>query len=235
MTKANNSKRLDKFGQASPEAPSSPGNSPPYLATSRAKRLARLQVEGTAGLDSSNSWRYAGRLNTMSDVGNLSRRALARHRQLKEALHRTLDDERVDTPRFAARRDLPPSAGLPEAPPPEESLHTALKYWAPSTASKRCPSYLFHEPGIKVRESLAILEEMRWPGGRARLSSRHAAEVQRAQQTWDIEAEKKTADDAASKVQRFYRSGRHGAGNEDSNEDNNELSNELSNEYPSSL
>ena len=179
---------------------------PAGLSNARSKRMARMAMGDAVGLDTTHQWAYAGKLNTMSDVGNISRRALARHRQLRQALQQTLDEERVPTPQFAARRELPPRDRLPVAPPPEEALTSALKYWAPSGAVEKCPSFMFHEPGMQVRESLAILEELRWPGGRKRLQARHADEMEAAQQRWKVEEEKKLANDSASKVQRGWRS-----------------------------
>ena len=65
---------------------------------------------------------------------------------------------------------------------------------------------MFHEPGPEVRgESLAILEEMRWPGGRKRLETRHAEEVVKASMRHQVEEEKRLADGAATKVQEAYR------------------------------
>jgi hypothetical protein len=143
----------------------------------------------------------------MGDMGNIARRALARRRQLRNALKKQLADERVPTPQFAARRELPSSGALPEPPSEEEgdSLLSALKYYAPSSASAKCPAYMFHEPGPEVRESLAILEEMRWPGGRRRLEVRHAQEVGNATRRFEVEREKEIADKAASTVQTAFR------------------------------
>lgn len=181
---------------------------PPGLRRERSQMLAKLAVAETVGLDTSNTWRYAGKLNTAGSVANVSRRALARHRQLREALKQQLAAERVPTPQFAARRDLPPTNELPEPPPIQDeaaALSAPLKYWAPSSASAKCPSYMFHEPGPEVRESLAILEEMRWPGGRKRLETRHAEEVVKASMRHQVEEEKRLADGAATKVQEAYR------------------------------
>ena len=114
----------------------------------------------------------------------------------------------MPTPQFAARRDLPPTNELPEPPPIQDeaaALSAPLKYWAPSSASAKCPSYMFHEPGPEVRESLAILEEMRWPGGRKRLETRHAEEVVKASMRHQVEEEKRLGRRRGDKVQEAYR------------------------------
>jgi hypothetical protein len=69
-------------------------------------------------------------------------------------------------------------------------LRDTLEYAAPSAASAEfVSSYMFHEPGAELRESLAILEEMRNPGGRRRLEMRHAEEVAEATRRFEIERE----------------------------------------------
>ena len=70
----------------------------------------------------------------------------------------------------------------------------------------------YWERRFLVDGSPAILEEMRWPGGRKRLEVRHAEEVARATRQYQVEEEKKLADSAATRVQGAFRSKKFGGG-----------------------
>ena len=134
--------------------------------------------------------------------------------------------ERVPTPQHAAKRELPPCAPPPSTPPEEEE-GLPLQYWAPRAATAKLPHYMFHEPGVKLRESLLHLEEMRGPprrgrgrrgggglgvdGGRGK-AERHQEEMRRAQEEAAALLAQQDADDeveeqngAASTVQKAWR------------------------------
>lgn len=186
----------------------------------RAARQAHAATATGIGLDSTSTWRYAGKLASSADLQHVARRALARRQALADAITRSLELERVDTPQHAARRDLPPPSRLPEMPSQEvaDEATLQLRYWTPPSALEKMPHYVFHEPGPRVRESLLVLEELRGKGGRGRrlrLEARHREETARARERaammvrdHDIDQE---AGRAASTVQRAWR-GRGGAG-----------------------
>ena len=179
----------------------------------RAQRLTRAATSTALELDSTSSWRYAGKLAAQADMVHVTRRALARHQLLRDALSKSLENERVDTPQWAAGRELPVRGAVPEVPAGiEEAVEEAtltLRYWAPPHAVAKMPHYIFHEPGKQVRESLLALEELRGRGGRGRLEARYRDEVMRARRhaaamvhEQDIDQE---AGKAASTVQRAWR------------------------------
>ena len=147
----------------------------------RAARDAAATAAVGLGLDDSSKWRYAGGMvSSQAELAQTARRALARNRYIREALNRTLELERVPTPQHAARRELPPPSRKLEGADPfevDEREILSLRYWAPPSAVKKMPHYLFHEPGPRVRQSLLVLEEMRGRGGHGRLEARHRQEV----------------------------------------------------------
>jgi hypothetical protein len=147
---------------------------------------------------------------SVSGVSHVSRQMLARHRQLRQALHDALEHERVPTPQFAARREIPQTVGqLPEVPP--ESAAQTLRYYAPASTSAKCRSYFFHEPGERVRESLAVLAELRAKDGgaaRRRMQIRHRREVDHAQAAWELHRATGVVEAAATTVQGAWRADR---------------------------
>ena len=145
----------------------------------RAREQLNQSVAEHVGLDTNNPWRYSARLSQMSEVVYVARRAMARRREVRNALQKATEQRRVPTPQFAAQRDLPESPSLPAVPTPSHrlGLGSSISYWAPATTSAKHPSYMYHEPGQRVRESLLILEELRSKSKTKALARRRAMEL----------------------------------------------------------
>ena len=71
-------------------------------------------------------------------------------------------------------------------PPLKKEL--SLRYFCPPGAKAKLPSYIYHEPGERVRESLATLAEERARGRRDALQRRHRDEVKTAKMIWQRES-----------------------------------------------
>lgn len=157
-------------------------------------------------LSVSSSWRFANSRAAQPAIAHVSRQALAHDRALRASLRAALEQERVPTPQFAARRDLPAGAGLPRTA--EHDSGAAMRYWAPPSSSSRLDGYMFHEPGVRVRDNLYYLEELKGrPANRQRIEARHRVEVRAARARWRDEVQQHREHHAASTVQRAWRSG----------------------------
>ena len=155
--------------------------------------------------DATTAWQHAGNVAKASELSNVTKLALARFKQLKSAVSERNEEYRPPTPQFAAKRDisdLPP--GFPYFPPLKKEL--SLRYFTPPGAARKLPAYIYHEPGDKVRESLAKLAEQRRSESVSQLMrKRHEDDISKGKLLWNRVRATEAVNDAAAVIQRAYR------------------------------
>ena len=103
-----------------------------------------------------------------TDFYRATSQAMGRQRQYLDAVDEMLEVLRVPTPEFARSGQLPPLSlatqpNVPSCLPPSYG-------WQPPNAHEKLESYMYHEPGDRVRESLKILAE--WRAGELGISQK---------------------------------------------------------------
>lgn len=198
------SRRPRNHPAASNEAPirRSLSDSRSNLSKQQIQRGSSRRSNNTA-LGAESAFGYSIKVEELSNLANDARQDAARRKEVRDALQATFEQNRVPTPQFAARRDLP-QLSLPDFElQPDIMGHQSP--WIPPTTSKRLENYLFHEPGPRVRESLHTLEELRGAHKRRELEMRHREEAMRLQWRCEAEQARDVLEGAASKVQSTWR------------------------------